>query len=84
MSEETPAQVNQKITERLNNALTAKNCTLLSGKSGNIVLIQAQQKSFMEDSEMDGKPIDVLVNFDDLKNMIEQLVPEIQSKEEEK
>jgi len=84
MSEETSERVNQEITNRLQNALTAKDCTLLSGRDGNIVLIQAQQKSFSKDPETDGMLIDVLVSFDDLKEMVDRLAPETTPKEEAK
>lgn len=72
-------QVNQTITDRLNNALTAQTCTLLTGTAGNIVLIQAQVEGFHKGEN--GRLVEVLVDLEDLKKIVDEWETQIPTKE---
>ena len=62
------------LTERLNHAYIAKEYTLLNGGSDNVVMIQASREGRY--------PIDVLLTFDGLEEVIDQLRQETTAKPE--
>ena len=56
------------LTERLNHAYIAKEYTLLNGGSDNVIMIQASREGRY--------PIDILLTFDGLEEVMNQLRPE--------
>jgi hypothetical protein len=75
MSEETnqpdPAEV---LTNRVNKAYVAKDYTLLNGGTDNIVMIQGERKDF--------EPVDVLLTYDGMEEVLSSLKDSTTPKEE--
>lgn len=70
MSEEQPkTQVNNELTERVNAAYIANNFTLLNGGTDNIIMISG---------EKDDARADILVTYDALEQVLNDLKPDIQ------
>jgi hypothetical protein len=63
------------LQERVDKAYIAKGYTLLNGGVDNILLIQGEKNQ---------TNADILMTFEGAKEMVEQLAPETQPKEEEK
>jgi hypothetical protein len=77
MSEETNQQDPSEIlTNRVNNAYVAKDYTLLNGGTDNIVMIQGERK--------DSDPVDVLLTYDGMEEVLNSLKDSTTSKEEVK
>lgn len=63
------------LQSRVNKAYIGKGYTLLNGGSDNIVMIQGAKKK---------KEADILMTYEGIKEMVDQLEPETKPKEEEK
>jgi len=77
MSEEqnpTTPLINNEITKRLNSAYIASDFTLLNGGSDNIVMISG---------EKNGEKIDLLVTYDALEQIVQDLKKEVTLKNNE-
>jgi hypothetical protein len=76
MSEETnqpnPSEV---LTNRVNSAYVAKDYTLLNGGTDNIVMIQGERK--------DADPVDVLLTYDGMEEVLKSLKESTTPKQEE-
>jgi hypothetical protein len=76
MSEETnqpnPSEV---LTNRVNSAYVAKDYTLLNGGTDNIVMIQGERK--------DSDPVDVLLTYDGMEEVLKSLKESTTPKQEE-
>jgi hypothetical protein len=79
MSEQTEQTASplapDSLQERVDKAYIAKGYTLLNGGTDNILMIQGEKNE---------ATADILMTFEGAKEMIEQLAPETQPKEEEK
>lgn len=70
MSEEQNQEpkVNNELTERVNKASVANNFTLLNGGTDNIIMISGDK---------DGVTTDILVTYDGLEQVLNDLKPDI-------
>jgi hypothetical protein len=79
MSEQTEQTASplapDSLQERVDKAYIAKGYTLLNGGTDNILMIQGEKGE---------TNADILMTFEGAKEMVEQLAPETQPKEEEK
>jgi hypothetical protein len=76
MSEETKQQdPSEVLTNRVNNAYVAKDYTLLNGGTDNIVMIQGERK--------DSDPVDVLLTYDGMEEVLKSLKESTTPKQEE-
>jgi len=66
--EQPKTQVNNELTERVNNAYIANNFTLLNGGTDNIIMISG---------EKDDASGDILVTYDALEQVLNDLKPDI-------
>ena len=62
-------QVNNELTERVNNAYIANNFTLLNGGTDNIIMISGEKND---------EKTDILVTYDALEQVLNELKPDIQ------
>jgi hypothetical protein len=80
MSEETNQQTEpnpaEVLTNRVNKAYVAKDYTLLNGGTDNIVMIQGERK--------ESEPVDVLLTFDGMEEVLNSLKSSTTPKEEVK
>jgi hypothetical protein len=80
MSEETNQQTEPNpaeiLTNRVNSAYVAKDYTLLNGGTDNIVMIQGERK--------ESEPVDVLLTFDGMEEVLNNLKSSTTPKEEVK
>jgi hypothetical protein len=76
MSEETnQPKTSEELTSRVNNAYVAKDYTLLNGGTDNIVMIQGERK--------DSDPVDVLLTYDGMEEVLGSLKESTTPKQEE-
>jgi len=76
MSEETKQQdPSEVLTNRVNSAYVAKDYTLLNGGTDNIVMIQGERK--------DSDPVDVLLTYDGMEEVLGSLKESTTPKQEE-
>ena len=76
MSEETnQPKTSEELTSRVNNAYVAKDYTLLNGGTDNIVMIQGERK--------DSDPVDVLLTYDGMEEVLNSLKESTTPKQEE-
>jgi hypothetical protein len=76
MSEETKQQdPSEVLTNRVNSAYVAKDYTLLNGGTDNIVMIQGERK--------DADPVDVLLTYDGMEEVLKSLKESTTPKQEE-
>ncbi len=76
MSEETKQEKPSKeFTKRVNSAYVAKDYTLLNGGTDNIVMIQGERK--------DADPVDVLLTYDGMEEVLKSLKESTTPKQEE-
>jgi hypothetical protein len=76
MSEETnQPKTSEELTSRVNNAYVAKDYTLLNGGTDNIVMIQGERK--------DSDPVDVLLTYDGMEEVLKSLKESTTPKQEE-
>jgi hypothetical protein len=76
MSEETKQQdPSEVLTKRVNSAYVAKDYTLLNGGTDNIVMIQGERK--------DSDPVDVLLTYDGMEEVLGSLKESTTPKQEE-
>jgi hypothetical protein len=74
MSEEQNQEpkVNNELTERVNKASVANNFTLLNGGTDNIIMISGDK---------DGVTTDILVTYDGLEQVVQELKADIKNAE---
>jgi hypothetical protein len=76
MSEETnQTKPSEELTKRVNSAYVAKDYTLLNGGTDNIVMIQGERK--------DADPVDVLLTYDGMEEVLKSLKESTTPKQEE-
>jgi hypothetical protein len=76
MNEKTKQQdPSEVLTNRVNSAYVAKDYTLLNGGTDNIVMIQGERK--------DADPVDVLLTYDGMEEVLKSLKESTTPKQEE-
>jgi hypothetical protein len=73
-SKQTEPNPSEVLTNRVNNSYVAKDYTLLNGGTDNIVMIQGERK--------DSKPVDVLLTYDGMEEVLNSLKDSTTPKEE--